>query len=180
MEHNDPSSLVHVSNFSEDFRESNWGVPHKLSVLRCLSRTVGFGSSLRTLAVHSLFCFGLRSIDPWFMTCKDLIKLKNFQKFFGPTHTSPFLSDCQILLDPTRTNLFCMARSSCNIECMLVEEMLKDASISRYATWPSCTMHGINVLWFLDDLRLRAVFHSAIGWCFTAIQKFKFIDALFS
>ena len=33
---------------------------------------------------------------------------------------------------------FFTAKCSCNIECMLVGEMFKDGSISRYVTWRSC------------------------------------------
>ena len=45
-----------------------------------------------------------------------------FQHFFKPNRQYPFLSDCQIGRDLTRTNLS-TARSWGSIECMLVEEM---------------------------------------------------------
>ena len=78
-----------------------------------------------------------------------------FQYFFAPIDTNLFLSVCQIVWHSTRTNLFYL--SSCNIECMLVEGMPKDASIWRYLTCRSCQFtHGINVLWHNGCFRLLA------------------------
>ena len=51
-----------------------------------------------------LFCFRLIRIDPWFVTYDDLWNV--FQHFFTPIDKHLFLSDCQIVRDPTRINLF--------------------------------------------------------------------------
>jgi len=61
----------------------------------------------------------------------------------------------------TKTEKSSLSRSSrsCNIECMLVEQIPKDSSISRYVTWRSWIISSLAQRLFLDDLldyRLRA------------------------
>ena len=100
-----------------------------------------------------------------------------FQHFFTKIDTNLFLRDFQIVQDPTRTNLF-TAKCSCNVECRLVEKCLRKP-----------LSHGISHdnLAFTEFVFERAtvtiefikpVFHSAIGWCFIAKQRVKFIIAL--
>ena len=94
-----------------------------------------------------LYCFGFIRKDLWFVTCDDPINvfwgtaIVFFQHFFTPIDTNLFLSDCQIVRDPTRTSLF-TAMCSCKIECMMVEDMPKKASISRYVAWWSCIINS--------------------------------------
>jgi len=136
----------------------------KLTVLRCLSGTVAIWPVLpkkqATICASStnnfrliwlvfedsqdrlLFCFGLISIVPSFVTCADIINefwntgIVCLQNFFAPIYTSLFLSVCQIVRNPTRTNPF-YARSSCIIESMLVEAMLLSYTekIMTFSNW---------------------------------------------
>jgi len=88
----------------------------------------------------------------WLVTCDGFINvlwntaIVLYQNFFAPIHTVFFCSGCQIVRDQTRTNFF-TARCSCNIECMLVEELPKDASISR-----SCIISLRMVSMFFDTM----------------------------
>jgi len=69
MVHNDPSSPVRFSNFSEDFRQTNCGVPLRIDrfteetgdhLLRSASSWLDFEDPHGRLR----FCFGLIGIDP--------------------------------------------------------------------------------------------------------------------
>ena len=51
-----------------------------------------------------LFCFGLICIDLTNVFWSTAVVF--FQHFYAPISTSLFLSDCQIVWDPTRTNRF--------------------------------------------------------------------------
>ena len=53
-----------------------------------------------------------------------------FQHFYAPIDKSLFWA--------IRDSASCSATCSCSIECMLVGEMSKDSSISRYYTWWYC------------------------------------------
>ena len=56
-----------------------------------------------------------------------------FPTFLYSNRHEPFLSVYRIVRETTKTSPFA-ASCSCNIECMLMEEMPKDSSISRYVT----------------------------------------------
>ena len=119
-------------------------------------------------------------IDPWLVTCDDLINvfwstaILFCQHCFAPIVTSLFLRDCQIVRDPTRKNL-------------LYGQLFMQY---RKFWWKKCPRlalsHGINFLWHNGRFRrsftnfvfertsatielIKPVFHSAKGWCFIAI-----------
>ena len=117
-----------------------------------------------------LFCFGLMRR---YMLChlwrsyKRLLKHRHrsFPTFLRTNRQEPFLSDCGNQWEQK----FFTARCSWNIQCILVGQMPKNSSISRNITWRSCIISSATI-----DL-IKPVFHSAIRWCYIAIQKFKFI-----
>ena len=76
------------------------------------------GAVRRKLKITGTIHFCMRSNISW--TC--------LEHLFAPIDFCIFLSFCQIMWDPTRTNLF-TAKCSCNILYMLVALMSKVASI---------------------------------------------------
>ena len=161
MLNNDSSSLVHSSNFYENFRQTNCGVPLRIDTWSVLPKKQA-NICFEVLLPRSLFAFedphgglllrfGLIRIDPWFVTWDDLINvfwgaaIVFFQHFFTPIDTNLFLSGIQW------EQIFFTARSSCNIQCMLVEELLMVCAMTilHYQF-----THGKNVLWrlLLEDL----------------------------
>jgi len=161
MVHNDPSFLVRFSDFSEDFRQTNCGVPQTNDhLLRSVFSTNNFRCPCQGLLGSSsfLFCFGLISIDPWLVTCDDLKNVFGnsafifFQNFFlslsqGMSHDDLSLSaharhQCSPAQRLFFTTTFVFEPASATIEF------------------------------------IKPVFHSAIGCCFIAVQRFKFIEFL--
>ena len=120
IRHNDSISLVRFSNCCEDFRQTNCDAPLRIdrpTMLKWKSRHMT--SFAKETGHHLLqsasstnnfrwiwpvfedphgglwFCFGLLRIDPWFVTCDDLIKvfwstaLVNFQYAGGRMSRMP-------------------------------------------------------------------------------------------
>ena len=103
-------------------------------------------------------------IDPWLVTCDDLINvfwstaIVFFQHFFTPNDINlfwPIVKLCEI----QRQQIFLTAWCSCNIEFMLVEEMPKGAFISRYVTWRSSIISSRTSSMFSDTV---AVFERSL------------------
>ena len=134
MVKNDSSSLVRFSNFSEHFRQINYGVPLRIgdaqaelsphdqfcrrnsrpSASKCFFHKQLSLDLTWAQVTHGglLLCFGLIRTDSWFVSCDDLINVFSssaivfFQHFFTPIDTNLFLSDCQIVRNTTRINIF--------------------------------------------------------------------------
>lgn len=98
--------------------------------------------------IYAVWLWAHKHHDSSFLKHRYCISQKNW---FAPIHTSLFLSEFQIVRDPTRTKWTIW---------MLVEEMPKNAYISRCVTWRSWIISSRNAQrLFLDDihdLRLRA------------------------
>ena len=89
-----------------------------------------------------LFCFVLIRVDPWFVIWDDLINAFwstaiVFSNIFLQQSTRTFFCAIVKLCGIQREEIFFTPRCSCKIEYMLVKEMPKDGSISRYVTWRS-------------------------------------------
>ena len=129
------SSFVRFSNISDDFRQTNCGVPLRIGRPTMFKWYSGHmtsfaeetGDNLLQSAFSAnnfrwiwlvfedphgglLFCFGLIRIDTWFVKwCyKRFLKQRDriFLTFLYTNRHEPFLSGCQIMRNPTRTNLF--------------------------------------------------------------------------
>ena len=107
-----------------------------------------------------------------------------FQHFFTPTDTNLFWAFVK-LCGIQRQQIFFTAKCSGNVECMLVHEMPKDASILRYVTWragiissrttsmlsdKTAVFGGPSRTSSVNDLHsqlisLNQYFHSAMEWC---------------
>ena len=117
---NELSSLVRFSNFFKDFIQvEEW--PHDQfcrrnrpqHLLRSDFQPITFVGFDFCSKIHTVdYWFGLIRIVTWFANCDGLINvfwgtaIVFFQRFFTPIDTNLFFSVCQIVRDPTRTNLF--------------------------------------------------------------------------
>ena len=149
---NDSSFFVRFSNFSKKIMVyhseltlqryssgtvATWPVLPKTLATICFdvlfpqTAFVGFRSSSKVHNGGLLFCFGLICIDPWFVTCDDLINvfwstaIVVFQHFYAQIDKSLFwaiagFSEHKSFLPPGKY------------------PVPKDSSISRYVTWRSC------------------------------------------
>lgn len=92
-----------------------------------------------------LFCFGFIRINPWFVTCHDIVNtfgstsVEFFKHFVAPTDTNLFWVSVN-LCGIQRAHSFRTIKCSCKILCMLVADMPRVAFISRYVTWRSCSI----------------------------------------
>ena len=109
---------------------------------------IGFGSGSKTHMMNCFFVSGLYAQihDSW-RSYKRLFKHRHrsFPTFLYTNRYEPF---SERLCGIQREEISFTARCSCNIECMLVEEVPKNGFISRNVTILSYQLtHGINVLW---------------------------------
>ena len=132
MLNNDSSSLVRFSKFCKEIvvyhseltvqccssgTVATWPVLPKKQATICFevifpqTAFVGFDFCSK---IHTVdYWFGLIRIVTWFANCDGLINvfwgtaIVFFQHLFTPIGTKLFLGDCQIVRDPTRTNLLC-------------------------------------------------------------------------
>jgi len=116
MVHNDPFYLVPFLNFSEDFRQ-NW--PSIVAQAEqspqdqcCRRNRRPFASKWFSTNNFRWIWFVFKEPNGRLLFCLGLLNdFKNtaidfFHNFFASIHTSLFLSDCQVVRDRTRTNLF--------------------------------------------------------------------------
>ena len=76
-----------------------------------------------------LFCFGIKRIDLWFVTWRSYKRLLKHRHRIFPT-TRTFSLTIVKLCGIQWEQIFFTARCSCNIECMLVEEIPKDNNLT--------------------------------------------------
>ena len=143
----------------------------ELTVLRCSSRTVAtwpvLQKKLATICFEAifphrtfvafdssskidtvlLFYFGLIRIGQWFVFWSTAIVF--FPTFLCTNRHEPFFWAIFKLCGIQREQIFFTARCW-SIECILVAEMLKDTSISRYVTWRSCIISSRTASMFSD------------------------------
>ena len=153
---------------------------------------VWFGTGSKTHTVDCCFVSDSR-IDPWFVICDfSSTAILFFHHFFTQTDTNLFLSDCQVVRVPTRINLFLHE----GFYAMLNVCWWKKCIYLRYVIWRSCIISSRTASMFSDTTAvfgrpsrtssfsnrriefIKPVFHSAIGWCFIAKQRFKFIKTV--
>ena len=98
-----------------------------------------------------LFWLQLICIDPWFVTCVDVIHslwwtLNAFYQYFlSPIDTSFLLSIYQIMWKPAWTNLFC-GQMLCNILLMLVQRY-PNLTVCHMTILLSQFSHRIDIFW---------------------------------
>ena len=184
----DSSSLVRSSNFSADYRQTNCGVILRIdrpTLLKWNSRHMinfvekigdhlwsasytlfGFGSSSKTHTVNCCFVSGsyaqIHNSSPvTILQTLFVAPHRIFPTFLCTNRQEPFLSVSGI----QQEEKFIMAMQySCNIEGMLVEEMPKDSSISRYVTWRSCINSSRTASMFSGTIARKKDFHGFRRW----------------
>ena len=132
MVNNDSSSLIHFSDFYEDFRQTNCGVPLRIGRPTLLKKNSRHMTSIAAETgdhlLRSVFSLDLARLQRPTRSTVLLFRAHTHgsmihqlqrsykrlllhhdricQHFFTPIDTNLFLSDCQIVRDATKANVF--------------------------------------------------------------------------